>query len=102
MNIYIANLRSAIGNDELAALFSPFGEVKSAEIITDGFTGQSRGFGYVEMENEERAKKAIEALHNTRVQELVITVQQAPEKREQKGSYKVGNSSVNGYRFRKY
>lgn len=102
MNIYITNLRSAIGNNQLSELFAPFGEVKSAEIITDGFTGQSRGFGYVEMENEEEAKKAIEALNNTQVQELIITVQEAPEKREQKGSYKVGNDRVGAYRFSRY
>ncbi len=102
MNIYISNLRSSIGNDELTKLFSPFGNVKSAEIINDGFTGQSRGFGYVEMENEEEAKKAIEALNNTEVGELIINVQEAPAKREQQGSYKVGNSSVPGYSFRKF
>jgi RNA recognition motif-containing protein len=101
MNIYITNLRSDIGNNELSELFAPFGEVKSAEIITDAFTGQSRGFGYVEMENEEEARKAIDTLDNTEVP-LIITVQQAAEKREQRGSYKVGNSSVSGYRFRKY
>lgn len=102
MNIYITNLRSAIGNNELSELFAPFGKVKSAEIIKDGFTGQSRGFGYVEMENDEEARKAIEALDNTQVQELIITVQEAPEKREQKGSYQIGNSSVSGYMFSKY
>jgi RNA recognition motif-containing protein len=102
MNIYICNLRSTIGNDEVKELFSPFGEVKSAEIVNDGFTGQSRGFAYVEMENEEEAKKAIEALNKTEVQELTITVEEAPLKKEHKGSYKVGNSSVPGYRFRKY
>jgi RNA recognition motif-containing protein len=102
MNIYIANLRSSIGNTELAQLFLPFGAVKSAEVTIDGFTGQSRGFGYVEMDNEEEAKKAIETLHNTEVEELIITVQEAPAKKEQAGSYKVGNSSVEGYRFKKY
>lgn len=102
MNLYITNLRSAISNDELTELFSPFGEVKSAEIAIDGFTGQSRGFGYVEMENDDEARKAIEALNNTEVQELIITVQETPTKKEHKGSYKVGNSSVAGYRFKKY
>lgn len=101
MNIYISNLRSAIGNDELAQLFSPFGQVKSAEIVTDVFTGQSRGFGYVEMEDDEAAKKAIEGLNQTELNELVISVEEAEPKREQKGSYKVGNSSVSGYKFRK-
>lgn len=101
MNIYISNLRSAIGNTELADLFTPFGEVKTAEIVKDVFTGQSRGFGYVEMEDEVAARKAIESLNNTEVQELVISVEEAKPKREQKGSYKVGNSSIPGYRFRK-
>jgi len=101
MNIYISNLRSAIDNDELRQLFSPFGEVRSAEIVNDVFTRQSRGFGYVEMEDDEAAKKAIEILNKTEVQELIITVEEAPAKKEQKGSYKVGNSSVPGYRFRK-
>ena len=101
MNIYISNLRSAIGNDELSQLFSAFGEVKSAQIVNDVFTGKSRGFGYVVMENEEEAKKAIEALNKTELHDLVITVEESPEKKEQKGSYKVGNSSVPGYRFRK-
>lgn len=101
MNIYISNLRSAIGNDELTQLFSPFGEVKSAEVVRDVFTGHSRGFGYVEMEDDEAAKKAIESLNKTEVKELIISVEQAQPKIEHKGSYKVGNSSVPGYRFRK-
>lgn len=100
MNIYISNLRSAIGNDELAQLFLPFGEVKSAEIVKDVFTGQSRGFGYVEMEDDKAAKKAIEGLNKTELNELIISVEEAMPKKEQKGSYKVGNS-IPGYRFRK-
>lgn len=101
MNIYISNLRSAIGNDELAQLFSRFGEVKSAEVVKDLFTGQSRGFGYVEMEDDEAAQKAIDELNRTELNELVILVEEAQPKKEQKGSYKVGNSSVSGYKFRK-
>lgn len=101
MNIYISNLRSAIDNDQLAQLFSLYGEVKSAEIVKDLFTGQSRGFGYVEMEDEAAAKNAIEALNKTEVQELIISVEETAAKKEQKGSYKVGNSSVQGYKFRK-
>jgi RNA recognition motif-containing protein len=57
MNIYISNLRSAIGDAELTEIFSAFGEVKSAQVVNDVFTGKSRGFGYVEMENDEEAKK---------------------------------------------
>jgi RNA recognition motif-containing protein len=101
MNIYISNLRSEIGDNELMELFSSFGDIKSAQIVNDVFTGKSRGFGYVVMENNEEAKKAIEALNKTELQGLVITVEERPEKKEQQGSYKVGNSSVPGYRFRK-
>ena len=101
MNIYISNLRSAIGNNELKDLFAVYGDVKSAEIVKDVFTGQSRGFGYVEMENDEAAKNAIQSLNKTELLELVISVEEAQPKREQKGSYKVGNSNVPGYRFRK-
>ena len=101
MQIYISNLRSTIDKDELAQLFSPFGEIKSAEIVKDVFTGQSRGFGYVEMEDDEAAKKAIEGLNKTELKELIISVEEAQSRNEHKGSYKVGNSSVPGYKFRK-
>ena len=101
MNIYISNLRSAIGNEELAQLFTPYGPVKSAEVVKDVFNGQSRGFGYVEMEDDESARKAIEGLNKTELMELVISVEEAKPRTEHKGSYKVGNSSVPGYRFRK-
>ena len=101
MNIYISNLRNAIGNDELAQLFSPFGEIKSAEVVKDVFTGQSRGFGYVEMEDDEAAKKAIEGLNKTELNELIISVEEAQSKNEHKGSYKVGHSSIPSYKFRK-
>lgn len=101
MNIYISNLRSAIGNDELTQLFSSYGSVKSAEVVKDVFNGQSRGFGYVEMEDDEAARKAIAALNKTELMELVISVEEATPRTEHKGSYKVGNSAVPGYRFRK-
>ena len=102
MNIYIANLHSAISNEQLRDLFTPFGEVKSAEIAIDVFTNQSRGFGYVEMEKDEEAKKAIENLQNTSVQDLLITVEEAPAKKEHKGSYKAAHSGIPVYRFKKY
>jgi RNA recognition motif-containing protein len=100
MNIYIANLDNGIESEELKSLFTPFGEVTSAEIVKDVFTGASRGFGYVEMEEEEAANKAIAELNQSVVHTLVITVEQAPVRKAQQGSYKVGNG-VNVYRFRK-
>lgn len=102
MTIYVSNLNDSIGDEELANLFSPFGPVQSAEVVKDVFNGLSRGFGYVEMEDDEAAQKAIEALHKTELKELMISIEKAKPRKEQKGSYKVGNSSVPGYKFRKH
>src|SRR5687768_6962109 len=74
MNIYIANLDSAITDDNLRKLFSGYGEVRYAEIMHDVFSGESRGFGYVEMLNEKEAEKAIHSLNNTELNEFTITV----------------------------
>ena len=100
MNIYIGNLDTAIDNEELKQLFSSYGEVKSAEVVKDVFTGASRGFGYVEMENE-AAQNAIKELNQTVLHTLTITVEEGPVKKEKKGSYKVGNGAVNVYRFKR-
>ena len=100
MNIYIANLEDTIDNAKLKEIFSPYGEVKTAEIAKDLFTDVSRGFGYVEMEDE-AAQNAIRELNQTVLNNLTITVKEAPPKQEKKGSYKVGNGDVNIYRFRK-
>ncbi|MBD0279369.1 MAG: RNA-binding protein [Bacteroidota bacterium] len=100
MNIYISNLDTGIDNEELKHLFASYGEVKSAEVVKDVFTGTSRGFGYVEMEDE-AAQNAIKELNQTVLHTLTITVEEGRVKKEQKGSYKVGNGAVNVYKFRK-
>lgn len=100
MTIYIANLENAINNEKLTELFSPFGEVKSAEVVMDVFTGASRGFGYVQMEDD-AAQTAIDQLDQTELNTLIITVRQAPPKKEPQGSYKVGQGAVNNFRFKK-
>ena len=101
MNIYISNLDSSVNDENLKSLFSGYGEVKSAEIMHDLFTGEPRGFGFVEMEDDESALKAIHALNNSELQSLTISVKQAPPKQRHKGSYKVGNGAINVYRFKK-
>ena len=100
MNIYIENLDAAVDNEKLTEIFSSFGEVKSAEVVKDQFTDVSRGFGYVEME-EEAAQDAIKGLDQTLLNNLKIIVKEAPPKSERKGSYKVGSGAVNVYRFRR-
>ncbi|MER3463867.1 MAG: RNA-binding protein [Chitinophagaceae bacterium] len=99
MNIYIANLNSVIDNEALKQLFLPFGEVKSARIAKDVFTGESRGFGYVEMEDNEAAEKAMSTLNKTEVEAFIIDVREA-DREIQKGSYKVGSNN-NVFRFKK-
>jgi RNA recognition motif-containing protein len=90
MRIYISNLGGAIKENELKNLFATYGEVKSSEVVLDVFTGESRGFGYIEMEDDTAAQKAI-----------TISVKEVESKRVQQGSYKIGNGVVDVYRFRK-
>jgi RNA recognition motif-containing protein len=63
MNIYVGNLSFNLTEDELRMAFQAFGTVEKAAIITDKMSGQSRGFGFVEMPNREEAIKAIESLN---------------------------------------
>jgi RNA recognition motif-containing protein len=101
MNIQISNLHTDLMDKDLKKMFTTYGKVTSAEIAMDGFTGWSRGFGHVEMPDEEEAQKAIDGLNQTEVNGLVVSVQQAKPKEVHKGSYKVGNGAINVYRFKK-
>ena len=76
MNIYVSNLSFSLQSENLRELFAPYGEVTSASIISDKATGRSRGFGFVEMEDE-AAKAAIAALDGTSVGDRVIKVNEA-------------------------
>ncbi|HOJ37540.1 MAG TPA: RNA-binding protein [Ignavibacteriales bacterium] len=80
MNLFVGNLDFKVKSEELAGLFSQFGEVKSARVITDKETGRSRGFGFVEMENETEAKAAIEKLNGTEFKNRSISVNEARPK----------------------
>lgn len=80
MNLYIFNLSSDIGLEELKTIFAEYGVVLSAEIVNDVISGESRGFGYVDMKDDEAAEKAIRGLHNSVVKELTISVQRAEVK----------------------
>lgn len=84
MNIFVGNLSYDLREDELEQLFTEFGEVSSAKVITDKFTGRSKGFGFVEMPNDEDASKAIEGLDGKEIGRRNIKVNKAlpPKKRE--------------------
>ena len=77
MNIYCGNLPYNITEDELKELFSEFGEVSSVNIITDKISGQSKGFGFVEMAENSAADDAIKALNESSLKGRNIKVNQA-------------------------
>lgn len=84
MNIYVGNLPYAVSEGDLRALFEPFGAVSSATIIKDKFTGDSKGFGFVEMGDAE-AQAAIDGLNGTEFKGRSLTVNQARPKGEGSG-----------------
>ncbi|MDX1469610.1 MAG: RNA-binding protein [Acidimicrobiia bacterium] len=79
-NIYVGNLPFNVDNDELKSLFAEYGEVASANVITDRDSGRSRGFGFVEMDSKEAAEKAIESLNGSSHGGRQLTVNIARER----------------------
>jgi RNA recognition motif-containing protein len=77
MNIYVGNLSYSLTEDELRAAFSQFGEVSSVNIIMDRMSGQSKGFGFVEMPDNSEADEAIKALNESALNGRNIKVNQA-------------------------
>ncbi len=85
MNIYVGNLPFGATDDDLQRLFAAYGDVSSASVIKDRFSGESRGFGFVEMPSREDAMAAIEALNGTDFQGRSITVNEAKPKTPREG-----------------
>ena len=77
MNIYVGNLAYGVTQDELREAFGAYGQVESASLITDKFTGESKGFGFVEMPNNTEADAAIKALNDTSLKGRNMKVNQA-------------------------
>ena len=82
MNIFVSNISFKVREQSLSELFSQYGEVTSVRIIKDKETKRSRGFGFVEMANEDDGQKAIDALNGTEHYERAIVVSQAKGKPE--------------------
>ena len=85
MNIYAGNLPWGLSEEDIREAFEAFGEVVSVKIIQDKFTGRSRGFGFVEMPNQEEGEAAIAALNGKDLKGREIVVNQARPRRDDQG-----------------
>ena len=94
MNIFAAKLSFDTQSEDLREAFEEFGEVSSASVITDKFTGKSKGFGFVEMPNDEEASKAISELNDSTLDGRTIVVKKA-EPRENRDSRGGGGGGFN-------
>lgn len=82
MNIYVGNLDYGIDDQDLEGVFQEYGAVKSAKVITDKFSGRSKGFGFVEMDNEDEANAAIKALNGATLENREMVVNEARPRKD--------------------
>ena len=94
--IYVGNLPYSTDNQQLAQLFGAFGEVLDAAVIMDRATGQSKGFGFVEMADDAQAQSAIQALNGTMVGNRTIRVNEAQPRAERGGGGGYGGGGYGG------
>lgn len=86
--LYVGNMSFNVTEDSLRELFQGIGEVDSVKIITDAYTGKSKGFGFVEMSSDEDAQKAINKLNGTTFMERTLTVSEArPQQQRDRGGF---------------
>jgi RNA recognition motif-containing protein len=81
-NLFVGNLPYAMDNDKLGQLFAQAGSVTSAKVISDKYSGRSRGFGFVEMASEEESKKAIEMFNGKDIEGRALVVNEARPREE--------------------
>ena len=98
MNIFVGSLPFSIEEADLRESFEAYGAVDSVKIITDKFTGRSKGFGFIEMENDEEAQKAITELNGATVDGRTIVVNKSEPKPEgERRSFSNNRPSGGGY-----
>jgi RNA recognition motif-containing protein len=93
MNIYVGSLNFKMTEADLKEKFEEYGEVTSAKIIIDKYSGKSKGFGFVEMPNEAEAKKAIEELNGLDIQGRKIIVNESIERADRRSNFRGGGDS---------
>jgi RNA recognition motif-containing protein len=97
--IYVGGLPYSTTDDQLQEIFSTHGAVESARVITDKFSGRSRGFGFVEMSSSDEAQKAIQALNGSDLGGRTLTVNEArPQERRSGGGFGGGGGGGGGER----
>ena len=82
MNIYVGNLDFKVSESDLEGVFSEYGTISSTKIITDKYSGRSKGFGFIVMEDQDEANKAIEELNGKTLESREIVVNEAKPKKE--------------------
>ena len=97
MNIYVGNLSWTMTDDDLSNLFTQYGSVTSAKILKDKMNGRSKGFGFVEMEDDEAARTAISNLNETEVQGRKLIVNESQPRQEGEGGFKKRPGGGGGY-----
>ena len=95
--IYIGGLPFSTTEGQLEEIFSAHGTVESARVITDKFSGRSRGFGFVEMSSASEAQKAIEALNGTQLEDRTLTVNEARPQEKRSGGGGFGGGGRDRY-----
>jgi RNA recognition motif-containing protein len=95
MNIYVGNLSFNTTEEDLQKLFSPFGEITSVNIIRDKFSGESRGFGFVEMASKDAGQQAMAGLNGTELNGRNLSVNEARPRTDAK---KGGSGGGGGFR----
>jgi cold-inducible RNA-binding protein len=100
MNIYVGNLPKPIGEDKVRNLFEQYGQVTEIKLIKDQYSGEMRGFGFVEMPNRNEALAAIEKINGTLLEDNKLVVNQARPREERSGGGGRQRGSGGGGNFR--
>lgn len=99
MNIYVANINFKSSEDDLRELFGRYGEISTVKILTDKVTGRSRGFGFVEMPNDDEGRKAVNELNGTEYFQRNLVVNEAKPREEGDQPRRSNNRREFGSRF---
>jgi RNA recognition motif-containing protein len=99
MKIYVGNLSYNVTEEDLRQAFEAFGQIASASIIKDKFSGQSKGFGFIEMPESEEAQTAISSMNGKQMEGRTLNVNEARPRFEERRANMVGKRPGNGSRY---